>query len=61
MVEAERYKVLIIEDEQEARELVADLSEEGRRVITNAARICREKNPDRTVCSCLPCSFFRWM
>jgi CheY-like chemotaxis protein len=61
MAEAERYKVLIVEDEQEARELVADISEEGRRVITNAARICRERNPERLACQCFPCQLFRWM
>jgi len=59
-VVADRFAVLEIVDEDLAREIVRDVTEEGRRVLTRASEICRERYPERFRCACLPCSLVRF-
>jgi hypothetical protein len=60
-MEANRYAVLVVEDEQEARQMVSGFSDDGKRIIKKAAEICRDINPGRMRCECFPCTMNRWM
>ena len=61
VMEAEKYMLLVVEDEHEARQLVSEFSDEAKRLIRMNAKTCRETYPERMNCQCFCCSMFRWM
>lgn len=61
MVKADKYMVLVVEDEHEARQMVSEFSDEGKAFIRRSANACRKMHPDRIHCECFCCSMFRWM
>lgn len=56
-----RYMVLVVESEDEARELVSQISEDGKRIIRRNAELCAQNNPGRVRCECFSCSINRWI
>lgn len=57
----ERYLVLVVEDEDEARSMVQEIPEDRKRILRHSAELCREKHPQRVKCECFPCTLVRLM